>query len=56
MMAIAIIIAKFDIDFLGWVQSDGRESNRPALNDQRYAGAAAMPPDRDIKIRWKRRW
>ncbi|RYP10035.1 hypothetical protein DL765_008234 [Monosporascus sp. GIB2] len=56
MMAVAIILAKFDIEFAGWTHMDGSESDRPPQNDQRYAGAAAMPPDRDMKIRWKRLW
>lgn len=56
MMAVAIIVAKFDIEFMGWVQSDGSRSDRPAFNDQKYAGAAAVPPDRDMKIRWRRAW
>ncbi|KAM7211038.1 Cytochrome P450 [Rhypophila decipiens] len=30
--------------------------SRPAQNDGKYAGAAGVPPDRDMKIRWKRIW
>ncbi|KAI1139192.1 cytochrome P450 [Hypoxylon sp. FL0543] len=54
--AMAIIVAKFDIELIEWVHPDGSPSDRPAQNDKRYAGAAGMPPDRDMKIRWKRRW
>ncbi|KAI1413417.1 cytochrome P450 [Hypoxylon sp. FL1857] len=54
--AVAIIVMKFDIEFIEWVHSDGSTSDRPAQNDKRYAGAAGMPPDRDMKIRWKRRF
>ncbi|OTA55082.1 cytochrome P450 [Hypoxylon sp. EC38] len=55
-MAMAIVVAKFDIEFVGWVHPDGSLSDRPAQNDKKYAGAAGMPPDRDMKIRWKRLW
>ncbi|KAI1656394.1 putative cytochrome P450 [Daldinia decipiens] len=56
MMTIAMILAKFDLEFVEWTQLDGSLSDRPARNDKRYAGAAAMPPDRDMRIRWKRLW
>jgi hypothetical protein len=55
-MAVAIVIAKFDLEFVEWVKADQSPSNRPALNDHKYAGAAAMPPDRDMNIRWRRLW
>ncbi|KAI0886387.1 putative cytochrome P450 [Annulohypoxylon maeteangense] len=56
MMAIAMILTKFDIEFVEWSEFNGSTSHRSARNDTRYAGTAAMPPDRDMKIRWKRLW
>ncbi|KAI5862347.1 cytochrome P450 [Durotheca rogersii] len=55
-MAVAIIVVKFDIEFVQWLHYDGSASDRPARNDKKYAGAAGMPPDREMKIRWKRLW
>ncbi|ORY71962.1 putative cytochrome P450 [Pseudomassariella vexata] len=51
---IALVVSKFDIEFIEWTKLDGSPSDRPARNDARYCGAGAMPPDRDMKIRWKR--
>ncbi|KAK8062514.1 cytochrome P450 [Apiospora hydei] len=56
MMATAIIVAKFDIELVGWVAADGSLMEGPAMNDGRYAGAVAMPPDRDMRVRWRRLW
>jgi hypothetical protein len=53
-MTIGLLVTKFDIEFVEWTYPDGRHSDRPALNDEQYAGAVAMPPDRDMKVRWKR--
>ncbi|RYP48689.1 hypothetical protein DL768_005469 [Monosporascus sp. mg162] len=55
-MAIAIVVTKFDIEFLAWVHADGSNSERPARDDKGFAGFIAMSPDRDMKIRWKRRF
>ncbi|KAK6949293.1 hypothetical protein Daesc_009367 [Daldinia eschscholtzii] len=52
----AMIITRFDVDFIEWTEMDGSPSKRPAQNDPRYAGAGAVPPDREMKIRWKRLW
>ncbi|KAI0393084.1 putative cytochrome P450 [Xylariaceae sp. FL0594] len=56
LMAVAVILAKFEVEFVQWVHSDGRSSSRPAQNDQGYAGVVAMLPDRDMLVRWKRLW
>lgn len=53
---IALLVSKFDIEPVGWTKLDGSPSDRPAQNDGRFSGSGAMPPDRDLKIRWKRRW
>jgi hypothetical protein len=54
MAAIALIVVNFDIELLGYVNMDGSKSDRGPKDDPWYCGAAAMPPDRDLKIRWKR--
>lgn len=44
---IATVVSRFDLEVLGWTNG--------AENDLRYCGAETMPPDRDLKIRWRRR-
>ncbi|KAI0468869.1 cytochrome P450 [Xylaria cf. heliscus] len=56
LLAVAIIINKFEIEMIEWMLPDGTPSDRPARSNQYYAGTAAMPPDREMKIRWKRMW
>ncbi|KAK4448778.1 cholesterol 7-alpha-monooxygenase 2 [Podospora aff. communis PSN243] len=56
MLTVAILVSRFDIEFVEWTHPDGSPSDRPAQNDGRWAGAASVPPDRDMKIRWKRLW
>ncbi|ROV86731.1 hypothetical protein VMCG_10908 [Cytospora schulzeri] len=51
---IALIVSRFDIEMVGWTNLDGSPSDRAAEGDIRYCGAGAMPPDRDMKIRWRR--
>lgn len=56
-MTLGTLAARFNVEFLEWVNlKDGTKSNRPAQNDQRFAGAVGFPPDRDLKYRWKRLW
>lgn len=54
MLAITMLVNKFDIEFMEWTNPDGTTSERGAQDDKRYAGFIAMAPDRDMKIRWKR--
>ncbi|KAK2059469.1 cytochrome P450 [Colletotrichum caudatum] len=56
MLAVAMIVTRFDVEFEDWVKFDGSRSDRPAINDKAYVGAGSVPPDRDMKIRWKRLW
>lgn len=49
-------MGRFDIEFLEWTTPNGEKSDRPAKNDEKYAGTVAMPPDREMKVRWKRLW
>ena len=55
-MAIAIVVTKFDVEFVEWINADGSKSERPAQDDKSFAGFIAMSPDRDMRIRWKRRF
>ncbi|KAK1966434.1 cytochrome P450 [Colletotrichum sublineola] len=56
MLAVAMIVTRFDVEFEDWVKFDGSSSDRPAINDKAYIGAGAVPPDRDMKVRWRRLW
>ncbi|KAK0650000.1 cytochrome P450 [Cercophora newfieldiana] len=56
MLSLAILVSRFDIEFVEWTHMDGSPSERPAENNVEWAGGASVPPDRDMKIRWKRRW
>ncbi|KAK7998542.1 cytochrome P450 [Apiospora marii] len=52
---VATVIFRFDLEVLGWTNTaGGSPSDRGAESDLRYCGAGAMPPDRDLKIRWRR--
>ncbi len=56
MLTIAMLVSKFDWEFVEWVKMDGTPSDRPPRNDPKYTGAAGVPPDVDMKVRMKRRW
>ncbi|KXH49257.1 hypothetical protein CSIM01_13125 [Colletotrichum simmondsii] len=56
LLTIAILITKFDMEFVEWTNLDGSKSDRPPVDDERYFGTAAVPPDRDVKVRWKKLW
>ncbi len=56
MLIVAMIVASFDIEFVEWTKRDGSPSDRGPQNDPHYSGGASMPPDRDMKVRWKRLW
>ncbi|KAI3322262.1 cytochrome P450 [Xylariaceae sp. AK1471] len=53
---IALLLVRFDIEFVEWTHPDGSRSDRGAESDRSCAGAVAIPPDRDMKVRLKRRW
>ena len=55
MLAIAVLVTKFDIEFDEWLDSTGNSSDRPAQDDSKFAGFIAMSPDREMRMRWKRR-
>lgn len=54
MSAIALIVVNFNIEFEEYTMMDGSRSDRGPQDNQWYCGTAAMPPDRDMKIRWAR--
>ncbi|KAM7216356.1 putative cytochrome P450 E-class, group IV [Rhypophila decipiens] len=57
MMTVALLVSRFDIEFVEWTNlEDGSKSDRPAQNHAKFIGGAAVPPDRDMKVRWKRLW
>ena len=56
LITLGLIISKFDIEFVEWTNLDGSPSDRPGVDDERFAGGGAMPPDRDMKVRWRRIW
>ncbi|KAH6701359.1 cytochrome P450 [Leptodontidium sp. MPI-SDFR-AT-0119] len=54
LLAIAVMITKFDIEFVEWKNLDGSRSDRPAQDDKRFAGFIAMSPDREMSIRLRK--
>ncbi|KAI5865326.1 putative cytochrome P450 [Durotheca rogersii] len=56
MTMIGLIVSRFDIEKVEWTKLDGSPSDRMAYNDQRFCGGGGMPPDRDLKITWRRLW
>jgi len=56
MLTLAMFASRFDVEFVEWLDMDGTKAGRPAKNDGRYVGAAGMPPDRDMKVRWRKVW
>ncbi|KAK3302662.1 cytochrome P450 [Chaetomium strumarium] len=54
MLALALMVTKFDFEFVEWTNLDGTKSDRPARDDRNYAGIIAMVPDRDMTFQWKR--
>ncbi|KAK2051058.1 hypothetical protein LY76DRAFT_677561 [Colletotrichum caudatum] len=57
MMSIAMLVARFDVDFVECTTLDGAlPSVRPAENGPLFVGTAAVPPDRDMKVGLRRLW
>ncbi|KAM7211808.1 cholesterol 7-alpha-monooxygenase 4 [Rhypophila decipiens] len=56
MLTVAMLASRFDMEFVRWEKMDGTRSDREARGDPKYAGAAGVPPDRDMRVRWKRLW
>ncbi|KAK5661823.1 hypothetical protein OQA88_9925 [Cercophora sp. LCS_1] len=56
LVGLAMIVSRFDVEFVEWTHLDGKPSDRAAQDDPAYAGAVAVSPDREMKVRWKRLW
>ncbi|KAK8066879.1 hypothetical protein PG997_013626 [Apiospora hydei] len=54
-LVVGLMVTKFDLEFVGWIKHDGSASDRPAKDDAAYANAVAALPDRDMKVRLRRR-
>ncbi|KAI0398722.1 putative cytochrome P450 [Xylaria palmicola] len=52
--AVALVVSRLEIEMQEWITKDGKASDRPAQSDLRYCGAGAMPPDRDMRVQWRR--
>jgi cytochrome P450 len=55
MAAIVLMILRFDFEVLGYVKMDGTRSERGPRLDEEFAGSGTMPPDRDMKVRFRKR-
>ncbi|KAK0623996.1 cytochrome P450 [Immersiella caudata] len=56
MLTVAMMVDRFEVTPVGWVDLEGKESDRPAENDGRWCGGASVPPDRDLKVKVRRLW
>lgn len=56
LIVIAMMVSRFEIEFSEWLKPDGSTSERLAMNDVEYTNAGAVPPDREMKVRWRRVW
>ncbi|KAK2609331.1 hypothetical protein QQS21_002112 [Conoideocrella luteorostrata] len=56
LLTVAIIFSRFEVEFIGWINSDGSHSDRPAADNQGYASAVITPPDKEMIVKWRRTW
>ncbi len=54
LLTVAMIITRFEIEFVEWLKPNGSRSNRPAQGNTNYANAVATPPDREMRVKWRR--
>ncbi|KAL2016801.1 hypothetical protein VTK56DRAFT_2970 [Thermocarpiscus australiensis] len=54
LLAAAMIVSRFEVEFVQWLKPDGSASERPAQDDKNYANSVAAVPDREMKVRWRR--
>jgi hypothetical protein len=54
LLAVAMVVSRFEIELVAWLKPDGSVSDRPAENDANYANSVAAAPDREMKVRWRR--
>ncbi|RWA11965.1 hypothetical protein EKO27_g3134 [Xylaria grammica] len=55
LLAVAMMVSNFDVEFIEWVNPNGSRSDRPARDHTGYGNGIAAPPDRDMKLSWRRR-
>jgi hypothetical protein len=53
--AVAMFIWKFEFEFVEFVMMDGKHSDRGPELDIGNVGAGAVVPDRDVRVRLRRR-
>jgi hypothetical protein len=53
---VAMIVSRFEVEFVGWLKENGSPLDRAAKDDRRYANWVAAPPDREMKVRWRGVW
>ncbi|KAF6803898.1 cytochrome p450 family protein [Colletotrichum sojae] len=56
LLTVAMLVTRFEIEVVEWTHMDGTKSDRQPQDNEKYFGNAAVPPDRDVKVRWKRLW
>ena len=56
MLTVAMVVSRFEVVSEGWVDLEGKPSERGPENDGRWCGGASVPPDRDLKVRLRRLW
>ena len=57
LMTVASILARFEIEFINYVHhKTGKISDREPEHVSTHIGFLALPPDRDMKVRWKKVW
>lgn len=56
LLTVAILLSRFEFEFVEWVTMDGKKSDRPPRNNSKWEGAGGLPPDVDMKVRMKRVW
>lgn len=55
MAGVALMVLNFDFEFIEYVKMDGTPSDREPRVNPAYVGSGAAPPDRDMKVRIKKR-
>lgn len=53
-VAVAMIMSQFKFKDVEWLNADGTLSDRPAADNTGYANAVATPPDREMRVKWRR--
>lgn len=53
LLTVAMLVTKFEMRFIEWLKLDGSCSDRPAMDDTKYANAVAAPPDREMRVKWR---